>query len=61
MVAASNNFMARPTNTTLRTSQQAVLNRHGYSYDAAHQRTNQTLAEGNSWDYERASDVTASE
>jgi len=34
-IATSYDFMARLTNTTLRTSHQAVLNHHGYGYNAA--------------------------
>ncbi len=38
--------------TVLRASGGAILGRHGYQYDPAHQRTQQTLAEGNTWDYD---------
>ncbi len=43
--------LGRLLSTVLTNSTGAVLNTHAYSYDAAHQRTNQTLAEGNFWQY----------
>ncbi len=37
--------------TTLKHSSGSVLSAHSYLYDLAHQRTRQTLAESNFWDY----------
>src|SRR5206468_3680061 len=42
--------IARVTDTALYTSQ-GLVNRHGYAYDAAHQRTNQTFRSGNYIEY----------
>ncbi len=50
-IATSYDFMARLTNTTLRSSQQAVLNHHGYGYNAASQRTSVTNMAGNTVAY----------
>jgi uncharacterized protein RhaS with RHS repeats len=50
-IATSYDFMARLTNTTLRTSQQAVLNHHGYEYNAASQRTGVTNLAGSTVGY----------
>lgn len=38
-IAMNYDFAARLTNTTLRRPQQAILNHHGYGYNAASQRT----------------------
>jgi RHS repeat-associated protein len=37
--------------TALKNGGGAALNSHGYTYDVAHQRTNQTLVDGNWWQY----------
>ncbi len=50
-IATSYDFMARLTNTTLRSSQSAVLNHHGYGYNAASQRTSVTNLAGNTIAY----------
>jgi len=50
-IATSYDFMARLTNTTLRSSQQALLNHHGYGYNAASQRTSMTNLAGNTVGY----------
>ncbi|NMD19954.1 MAG: RHS repeat protein, partial [Verrucomicrobia bacterium] len=59
-IATSYDFMARLTNTTLRTSQQAVLNHHGYGYNAASQRTSVTNLAGNTvgYTYDRIGQLT---
>ncbi len=51
--AITNEFdpLGRLLATVLRTSGGAILGKHGYLYDLAHQRTQQTLAEGNFWGY----------
>ncbi len=43
--------LGRLLSTVLKNAGGGVLNAHAYGYDAAHQRTNQTLAEGNWWQY----------
>ena len=55
-IATSYDFMARLTNTTLRSSQQAVLNHHGYGCNAASQRTSVMNLAGNTvaYAYDRA-------
>lgn len=40
-----------PARSLVETSTQTVLNSHAYQYNTAHQRTRQTLPEGNYWDY----------
>ncbi len=50
-IATSYDFMARLANTTLRSSQSAVLNHHGYGYNAASQRTSVTNLAGNTVGY----------
>ena len=45
-ITTSHDLLARLTNTTLRSSQQAVLNHHGYGYNAASQRTSVTNLKG---------------
>ena len=50
-IATSYDFMTRLTNTTLRSSQSAVLNHHGYGYNAASQRTSVTNLAGNTVGY----------
>ena len=59
-IATSYDFMARLTNTTLRSSQQAVLNHHSYGYNAASQRTSVTNLAGNTvaYTYDRSGQLT---
>ena len=59
-IATSYDFMARLTNTTLRSSQSAVLNHHGYGYNAASQRTSVTNLAGNTvaYRYDRSGQLT---
>jgi len=59
-MATSRDFMARLTNTTLRSSQQALLNHHGYGYNAASQRTSVTNLAGNTvgYTYDRIGQLT---
>ena len=59
-IATSYDFMAGLTNTTLRSSQQAVLNHHGYGYNAASQRTSVTNLAGNTvaYTYDRSGQLT---
>lgn len=42
---------ARLTDTYLKTSASAILNRHSYMYNDASQRTNQTLTDGSYYNY----------
>jgi len=59
-IATSYDFMARLTNATLRSSQQALLNHHGYGYNAASQRTSVTNMAGNTvgYTYDRIGQLT---
>jgi len=43
--------LGRLLSTVLTNATGAVLSGHAYGYDVAHQRTSQTLAEGNCWQY----------
>lgn len=51
--AITNEFdgLGRLLSTVLRNSSGTWLDQHGYQCDAAHQRTQQTLLDGNTWDY----------
>jgi len=44
--------LGRLLSTRLEDATGAVLNAHGYQYDAADQRTHQTLTAGNRWEYD---------
>jgi len=50
-IAQDHDALGRLLRTTLSNPQGDVLNRHHYDYNAAHQRTRQTFAEGNTIDY----------
>jgi RHS repeat-associated protein len=43
--------LGRLTSTVLKNSSQTTLNSHAYVYDAANERTRQTLKDANYWDY----------